>query len=384
MIISIQKSIRISVILLAIISVGLFSCNLEPSHTKHTEPESSRTKILITLPDYRVLNTLKSKAVSGTSGHLYISTAINGNETNELYDPYQVDVATTITITNIPAGNYTDFIVLFSPKEIELETAITLGSQSHATIKDFLKNSASIKSFATLPITFSDGDLLNCFEGDESIGLVENVEIKLNQENKISVTLLPITKENISVTYDHNNADGNASFEVASPNKAQYIAFNDIKLNVGESIQISASGEAQLTAFDHKGKFISDAYEQKGNDTILDFTMGADADRLYISIIPAQENTTVTYYQRYTGEYDIEYNLNFEGGESYHKSYTEKDEEITLDVPPIREGYLFKGWYENNTLTGDPVSTIPQGSRGNKTFWAKWKKATASLEITIE
>lgn len=36
-----------------------------------------------------------------------------------------------------------------------------------------------------------------------------------------------------------------------------------------------------------------------------------------------------------------------------------------------KNGYTWIGWYDNEGLTGDPVTTIPGGSTGNKEFWAK-------------
>ena len=34
-------------------------------------------------------------------------------------------------------------------------------------------------------------------------------------------------------------------------------------------------------------------------------------------------------------------------------------------------GYTFKGWYDNDGLTGDPVMTIGDTEAGNKEYWAK-------------
>ncbi len=46
--------------------------------------------------------------------------------------------------------------------------------------------------------------------------------------------------------------------------------------------------------------------------------------------------------------------------------------EVTLKAP-IRTGYSFKGWYDNEGLTGDVVTVIPKGSVDNKTFYPKWE-----------
>ena len=36
-------------------------------------------------------------------------------------------------------------------------------------------------------------------------------------------------------------------------------------------------------------------------------------------------------------------------------------------------GYTFKGWYDNENLTGSPVTAIGDTETGNKEYWAKWE-----------
>ena len=44
----------------------------------------------------------------------------------------------------------------------------------------------------------------------------------------------------------------------------------------------------------------------------------------------------------------------------------------TLPATATKAGYGFYGWYGNSGLTGERVYTIPAGSTGNKSFYAKW------------
>ncbi len=37
-----------------------------------------------------------------------------------------------------------------------------------------------------------------------------------------------------------------------------------------------------------------------------------------------------------------------------------------------REGYTFDGWYDNEALTGNPITEISTDETGNRTYWAKW------------
>ncbi len=76
-------------------------------------------------------------------------------------------------------------------------------------------------------------------------------------------------------------------------------------------------------------------------------------------------------------EYSITFNTNMGSfSSSYtkptHYTYTE-----TLTLPTganiSRASYMFKGWYENSSFTGDPVTKIEAGtSTGAKTYYAKW------------
>lgn len=44
-----------------------------------------------------------------------------------------------------------------------------------------------------------------------------------------------------------------------------------------------------------------------------------------------------------------------------------------LPIDVTRAGYTFAGWYDNEALTGDPVTEIANNATGDKTFWAKWR-----------
>ena len=45
----------------------------------------------------------------------------------------------------------------------------------------------------------------------------------------------------------------------------------------------------------------------------------------------------------------------------------------TLPTDVTRTGYTFKGWYDNENLTGSPVTVIGGTETGNKEYWAKWE-----------
>ena len=80
--------------------------------------------------------------------------------------------------------------------------------------------------------------------------------------------------------------------------------------------------------------------------------------------------------------YDITYVMNGgTAGEGHFTAYT-TGKDHTL-VAATREGYVFAGWYDNESLTGDAITTIARYSLGAKTFYARWKKALTNTDITI-
>jgi uncharacterized repeat protein (TIGR02543 family) len=98
---------------------------------------------------------------------------------------------------------------------------------------------------------------------------------------------------------------------------------------------------------------------------------------VYTKFVFGESGTSVTenitLYLKWTpGTYKITYNLNDgTNNASNPSSYTCASSTITLQNP-TRTGYLFGGWFTNSALTGTAVSSIPAGSTGDKTFYAKW------------
>ena len=67
--------------------------------------------------------------------------------------------------------------------------------------------------------------------------------------------------------------------------------------------------------------------------------------------------------------------LNTNGGTINSGNVTEYTYGVgaTLPTDVTRTGYTFKGWYDNENLTGSPVTAIGSTETGNKEYWAKWE-----------
>ncbi len=82
---------------------------------------------------------------------------------------------------------------------------------------------------------------------------------------------------------------------------------------------------------------------------------------------------TIIYAKWELDTFEIQYVL--EGGTNNISNpvhYTIESNEIIL-VNPYKEGYIFQGWFANEGYT-EKISSIPQGSTGDKVIYAKWLK----------
>ena len=66
------------------------------------------------------------------------------------------------------------------------------------------------------------------------------------------------------------------------------------------------------------------------------------------------------------------------GGTEYKAERYDSGTTVKLNKTPVREGYLFTGWYADRKLT-DEISRIKM--TGNKTVYAGWKKNVSALHI---
>ena len=69
--------------------------------------------------------------------------------------------------------------------------------------------------------------------------------------------------------------------------------------------------------------------------------------------------------------------LNTNGGTINNGNVTEYIYGVGATLPAADDmtytGHTFKGWYDNEGLTGDPVTAIGGTEMGNKEYWAKWE-----------
>ena len=87
----------------------------------------------------------------------------------------------------------------------------------------------------------------------------------------------------------------------------------------------------------------------------------------------------ITLYAKWSQAYTITYNTNGGFNDGRNPSvFTENTETFTL-FEAEKVNYSFLGWFDNEELTGTPITQIAKGTKNNIVLWAKW----SSTQITV-
>ena len=77
--------------------------------------------------------------------------------------------------------------------------------------------------------------------------------------------------------------------------------------------------------------------------------------------------------------------LHTNGGTINNGNVTEYTYGVGAALPTAEDvtytGHTFKGWYDNENLTGSPVTAISNTETGNKEYWAKWEANTYTVTL---
>ena len=99
-------------------------------------------------------------------------------------------------------------------------------------------------------------------------------------------------------------------------------------------------------------------------------------------IVTTKDGTKKLELKLFKTKFDIYYELG--GGENAEEnpdSFTTNTPDIIL-ADPFREYYIFDGWYQNADFSGEPVTKIAKGSKGDITLYAKWSPDPAHFSGT--
>lgn len=105
----------------------------------------------------------------------------------------------------------------------------------------------------------------------------------------------------------------------------------------------------------------------------------ADFSGSAVTTIPQGSTGDKTFYAKWYDNYTITYETNGGTLPSDAKMFYSSGASYTLPTP-TKTDYVLGGWYETTDFSGTPITTIPQGSTGNKIFYAKWVEPSYILK----
>ncbi|MFQ8688452.1 MAG: InlB B-repeat-containing protein [Blautia sp.] len=138
--------------------------------------------------------------------------------------------------------------------------------------------------------------------------------------------------------------------------------------DVGETTQESYSPYAEVTIA--KGEDSA-----KGAFVCWNSKADGSGDSYWPGDVLSMPEENITLYARGAEFAKLELNGGtLADGVEIPSQYTPMDKDIVLPTAGqiTKEGYEFKGWYTNASLSGTPVTVLERGSYGDKTFYAKW------------
>ena len=275
---------------------------------------------------------------------------------NERY--YREGLTLTLA-SNAPPTGYTTPVYSASGTALSGDTYIVNSTDGDATIS---------AAFTPIPYTVQ-------FNGNGATGgTMSNQSFTYDVAQNLTANAF---SRAFTVTYNYNdnyndneNATATATFNGWATSEDGVVAYTN-QQNVSN---LTATKDATVNLY---AKW-TDGSVTLPTPTKTGYTFGGwySDDGLTASVGAAGDSYTpsadITLYAKWTvNTYTITYNLNGGTFTTNKNSFTIESETITLDEP-TRTGYAFAGWYTNEGLTGDPVTTIAQGSTGDITLYAKW------------
>jgi uncharacterized repeat protein (TIGR02543 family) len=130
--------------------------------------------------------------------------------------------------------------------------------------------------------------------------------------------------------------------------------------------------EAQNFTYGTPANLIANTFTKTGYD-FAGWATSASGSKEYDDqdSYPTPATNTTLYAKWSANTYNITYNLNGGTNGDNPATYTIETAEITM-LAPTRTGYTFGGWFADSDFSGSAVTTIAQGSTGDRTLYAKW------------
>ena len=183
------------------------------------------------------------------------------------------------------------------------------------------------------------------------LGYVEEANTPLSFEIEVKKPVVEQSEFNVTMVID---GYGNA---VAMPNSAK------------------EREEIQLTAIPDRGHHFKEWQATSGNIMITNDKFTMPAGNVTVKAIFEANTYTVKLYANG--------GTIASGQDVTSYTYGEGATLPTADDMTYTE-HTFKGWYDNEGLTGDPVTAISDTETGNKEYWAKWEIHQYTITVKPE
>ena len=169
--------------------------------------------------------------------------------------------------------------------------------------------------------------------------------------------------------------------EVLNPDELGSDGLKAVTLDLGGGKLGGSSEEIQIIVKSSESFAApaSDGLTRPDGNTGSYFMWLGSNGKLYVPGVNVPADVTELTVQWTAPTYAVTLNTN--GGTINNGNVTEYTYGVgaTLPTDVTRTGYTFKGWYDNEGLTGNPVTAIGGAETGNKEYWAKWEANTYTV-----
>ncbi|MGN0683074.1 MAG: InlB B-repeat-containing protein, partial [Oscillospiraceae bacterium] len=330
--------------------------------------------------DHIMITPKSTQIKQGTSGNF--TAAIYADDNTDLTDVYKDSISWSIEIANSGTKETGTAITPDSTDKNKAMLAV-----ASAQLKD---NAITVKAtigekVGTSTVTVTDADVYAITIADAVKDYVSTDHSTAAANTTITISLIEkngyrVKDGTLKVTKSGNTAVTVINNTFTMPTEAVTITAELEKINY--TIETSAtngtitvtdgktsanvSDEIRFTVSPSTGYQLKDA-SIKVNDGAVSVS---ESGGTYTFTMPAENVTITAEFEAQT--YTVTYNKD-DGTIENESNYTSYTYGVGLTLPtPLKDGYTFDGWYDNESCTGTAVTLISDTDTGNKAYYARW------------
>ncbi len=202
-----------------------------------------------------------------------------------------------------------------------------------------------------------------------------------------TVTLLPVGMHGYTFLGWYTAENGGSKVDVIDETNVENItvlyarySVNIYQINLdgnGGNVETSAGLQSNYTLTVTFGERVTLPNAQRENFSFLGWFDGDGKQVVIIDTLNISDMTLTAMWQDNTVEYTIEYVLNGGTLETPNPTTGSSGTSVALNSP-VKNGYLFLGWYDNPYVTGSPYTYIPSGRTEDIVLYAIWQEIKVS------